>query len=54
MKNRSDESFVEAYREMYEELEARGFKPKLNVIDNESSKAVQRYITSQNVHYLVV
>ena len=54
MKSRSDESFVEAHREMYEELEAKGFKPTLNVTDNECSKAVQNYITSKNVDYLLV
>ena len=51
MKSRSDESFVETYKEMYEDLEARGFKPTLNVTDNECSKAVQTYIISQNVNY---
>ena len=44
MKIRSDESFVEAYREMYEELEAKGFKPTLNDTDNECSKAVRNYM----------
>ena len=46
MKNRSDESFVEAHKEMFEELEAKGFKPTLNISDNELSKTVQKYITS--------
>ena len=54
MKSRTDESYVEAYKEMYEELEANGFKPTLNVTDNECSKAVQNYITSQNVNYQLV
>ena len=54
MKSRTDESYVEAYKKMYEELEANGFKPTLNVTDNECSKAVQNYITSQNVKYQLV
>ena len=54
MKSRSNESFVEAYREMYEELKSKGFKPTLNVTDNECSKVVRNYITSQNVDYLLV
>ena len=54
MKSRSDESFIEAYKEMYKELDTKGFKPTLNVTDNECSKAVQNYITSQNVGYLLV
>ena len=45
MKSRTDESYVEAYKEMYEELEANGFKPTLNGTDNERSKAIQNYIT---------
>ena len=46
MKSRSDEYFVVAYKEMYEEIEAKGFKPTLNVTDNERSKAVQNFIIS--------
>ena len=54
MKSRSDECFVAAYKDMYEYLESRGFKPKLNVMDNECSKAVQKYIDSQNVSWQLV
>ena len=54
MKNRSGKSFVEAYKKMCEDLGARGFKPTLNVTDNKYSKAVQKYITSQNVNYQLV
>ena len=35
MTNRSGKSFVETYKKMCEDLEARGFKPTLNVTDNE-------------------
>ena len=48
MKSRTDESYVEAYKEMYEEVEANGFRPTLNMTNNDCSKAVQKYITSQN------
>ena len=54
MKSRSDESFVGAHKKIYDELKARGCKPTLNVTDNECSKAVQKYITSQNVNYQLV
>ena len=54
MKSRNDESFVGAYKEIYKDLKARGFKPTLNLTDNECSKAVQKYITSQNVNYHLV
>ena len=46
--------FLAEYKEMYEELEEKGFKPTLNIIDNKFSKAVQKYITSQNVGWLLV
>ena len=54
MKNRSDESFVAAYKDIYEYLESKGFKPTLNVTDNECSKAVQDYINSQKVDWQLV
>ena len=54
MKSRSDGFFVAAYKEIYEELEAKRFKPTLNVTDEKYSKAVQNYITSQNVGWLLV
>ena len=49
MKNRSDESFVTAYKEIYKYLGDRGRKPTINVTDNKCSKAVQNYIHSQGV-----
>ena len=54
MKRRTDESYIEAYKEMCEKLEANGFNPTLNVIDNDCSNAVQNYITSKNVKYQLV
>ena len=54
MKIRIDESYLESYKEMYKELEANGFKPTLNVTDNECSKAVQNYITSKRFKYQLV
>ena len=49
VKSRSDKYFVVAYKEVYKELEAKGFKPTLNVTDIKCSKAVRNYIISQNV-----
>ena len=40
MKNRENESMVAAYKDIYEYLTSKNFKPKLNVTDNECSKAV--------------
>ena len=49
MKSRSAACMVEAYKSIYDYLSARGFKPKLNIMDNECSRAVKNYILSQNV-----
>ena len=49
MKSRTDECMVAAYKDIYESLTEKGFKPVLNVTDNECTRAVQNYITSQNV-----
>jgi uncharacterized protein YgfB (UPF0149 family) len=37
---------VEAFEDIYTYLTDRGFKPKLNVMDNQCSRAVQTYIKS--------
>jgi hypothetical protein len=47
MKNRSDAEMIRAYREVYEYLESKGFKPQFNVSDNECSKAIKAYVKEQ-------
>ena len=54
MKSRTDECMVAAYKEIYEYLEEKGFKPTLNITDNECSRSVQNYILSQNVDWQLV
>ena len=49
MKSRSAVCMCEAYRDIYDYLTERNFKPKLNITDNECSKAVKSYINSQDV-----
>ena len=54
MKSREDASMVEAFTSIYADLEAIGHKPKLHVLDNECSRAVQifpkiKITTRQNV-----
>ena len=39
---------VEVFNDIYAYLKARGLAPKLHVLDNECSKAVQNYIRSEN------
>ena len=54
MKDRSNKSFLASYKDVYEYLEGRGYKPTLNVTDNEFSKAVQNYVSSQDVNWKLV
>ena len=44
MKSREDASTMEAFTSIYTELEAAGHKPKLHVLDNECSRAVQNFL----------
>ena len=54
MDGRSDKYFVAAYKGMYEELKAKGFKPTTNVTDKDCSEVVQDYINSQNESWPLV
>ena len=44
MKSREDTSMVEAFTSIYTDLEAIGHKPKLHVLNNECSRAVQNFL----------
>ena len=46
MKSNSNESMIAAFTDVYESLTSKGLKPKLNVMDNACSKAVEAYIRS--------
>ena len=50
-KNRGNIEAMRVYKDMYNYLKARNFKPKLNIMDNKSSTAVKMYITNVNVNY---
>ena len=49
MTSQIDESMVAVYDKIYDYIEERGFKPKLNVTDNECSKAVKKYMKKYDV-----
>lgn len=51
IKNRTHNEFLRVYREVYEELTKKGFKPKLHKLDNEKSAEVLAFIQSQNAKY---
>ena len=54
MKSRSDACMVAAFEDIYGYLQAKKLAPKLHVLDNECSKAVKRYINSQDVKIQLV
>ena len=54
MKNRHDECMVPIFKEIYDHLKERNLAPKLHVLDNECSRAVQNYITSKKMNIQLV
>ena len=45
---------IEAFNNVYQYLTSNGFKPKLNVMDNTCSRAVQKYIKSTQAEIQLV
>ena len=43
------ERILEAYTKKIEYLVSKGFKPKINVMDNQATKAIKAYLTPQQV-----
>jgi hypothetical protein len=54
MKYRSASEWVKAYDHIHQELNAKGFKPKLQTLDNEASDALKHFFTSNDVEYQLV
>jgi hypothetical protein len=46
LRDQTDASLKETFESVYEYLASKGFKPKLNVMDNQCSKAIEQYIKS--------
>jgi hypothetical protein len=49
MKSRSASEWVKAYDHIHQELTAKGFKPKLQTLDNEASAALKNFFTANDV-----
>ena len=49
-----DVSIFEAYKKYFEELTQKGYKPKLNVMDNQATKHIKKYLTEQECKLQVV
>jgi hypothetical protein len=51
MKSRYASEWVKAYAHIHQELMAKGFKPKLQTLDNEASAALKNFFTTNYVEY---
>jgi hypothetical protein len=54
MKSRSASDWVKAYGSIHQELRVKGFKPRLQTLDNEASTALKNFFTAQNINYQLV
>jgi hypothetical protein len=54
MKSRSTSKWVNVYDHIHQELTAKGFKPKLQTLDNEASAALKNFFTDNDVEYQLV
>jgi hypothetical protein len=54
MKSRSASEWVKAYEHIHQELTSKGFKPKLQTLDNEASAALKGFFTTHDVEYQLV
>jgi hypothetical protein len=54
MKSRSASEWVKAYYLINQELTSKGFKPKLQTLDNEASTAFKNFFTTIDVEYQLV
>jgi hypothetical protein len=54
MKSRYASEWVKAYDHIHQEVTAKGFKPKLQTLDNEASAALKNFFTTNDVEYQLV
>jgi hypothetical protein len=54
MKSRSASEYVKAYDSVHQELTIKGFKPKLQTLDNEASAALKNFFTVNDIAYQLV
>jgi hypothetical protein len=54
MKSRSASEWVKAYETIYQELTGKGFKPKLQTLNNKASAALKNFFTTHDVDYQLV
>jgi hypothetical protein len=54
MQSRSASEWVKAYDIIHQELTVKGFKPKLQTLDNEASAALKNFFTANDVYFQLV
>ncbi len=54
IKNLDYHSIYEAYKELFETLEAKGYKPKMDVMDNQATIYIKQFLTKTECNYQVV
>jgi hypothetical protein len=54
MSSRSALDWVKAYDRIHQELSVRGFKPKLQTLNNEASTALKNFFTVNDIAYQLV
>jgi hypothetical protein len=54
MNSRSASEWVKAYDSIHQELAVKGFKPKLQTLDNEASAALKNFFTVNDIAYQLV
>jgi hypothetical protein len=54
MKSRSASEWVKSYGNIHQELTVKGFKPKLQTLENEASTALKSFFTVNNIAYQLV
>jgi hypothetical protein len=52
--NVDDHSIYEAYKEVLETLEAKGYKPGMNVMDNQATKFIKKILTKKECELQMV
>ena len=52
--NFADETILPTFQQQFELLESRGHKIKLNVMDNQASRVIKKYLTKQQCNNLLV
>ncbi len=52
--NLDDCIIFEAYKDLFETLDAKGYKPKMNMMDNQATKFIKQFLTKKDCNLQVV